>query len=118
SGPIYLETRLTEHLVGFFQKLGVDHLRQDVAPDRSNVVARVRGTGSGPTIWLDAHQDTVPVDGMTIDPFKPIVDGDRLYGRGSSDVKGGMASRLSAFARLAADKQPPPGDVIMSCTCD
>jgi succinyl-diaminopimelate desuccinylase len=118
TGPIYLETRLTEHLVGFFQKLGVEHVRQDVAPDRANVVARVRGRGTGPRILLDAHQDTVPVDGMTIDPFKPIVDGDRLYGRGACDVKGGMAAMLSAFARLAGEKQQPPGDVIMSCTCD
>jgi acetylornithine deacetylase len=118
SGPIYFETRLTEHLVGFFQKLGVDHIRQDIVPGRSNVIARVRGRGAGPTILLDAHQDTVPVDGMTIDPFQPVVDGDRLYGRGACDVKGGMAAMLSAFARLAADRQSPPGDVILSCTCD
>lgn len=118
TGPIFFETRLSEHLVGFFETLGVEHVRIEVAPGRSNVLARVRGQGAGPRILLDAHQDTVPVDGMTIDPFDPVIDGDRLYGRGACDDKGGMAAMLSAFARLAADEQPPPGDVIMSCTCD
>lgn len=118
TGPIYLEAKLSDHLVGFFQRLGVDHVRIEVAPQRANVIACVRGRGGGPCILLDAHQDTVPVDGMTIDPFRPVVDGDRLYGRGACDVKGGMAAMLAAFARLANGSEPPPGDVILSCTCD
>lgn len=118
SGPIYLETRLSDYLVRYFQNLGVEHVRIEVAPDRPNVIARVTGRSAGPTILLDAHQDTVPVDGMMIDPFQPVVDGDRLYGRGACDVKGGLAAMLAAFARLAGAPQAPPGDVIMSCTCD
>jgi acetylornithine deacetylase len=118
SGPDYLETRLTEHLVRWFRDRSIEHVQIEVAPGRSNVVGRIRGRDAGPTILLDAHQDTVPVDGMTIDPFQPVVDGNRLYGRGACDDKGGMAAMLAAVARLAADSGPPPGDVIMSCTCD
>jgi acetylornithine deacetylase len=118
TGSIYFEARLSDYLVDFFRNLGVEHVRIEVAPGRANVLARVPGRGTGPRILLDAHQDTVPVDGMTIDPFKPVVDGDRLYGRGACDVKGGMAAMLAAFARLAAGEQRPAGDVIMSCTCD
>ena len=45
---------------------------------------------------LEAHQDTVPVDGMTVDPWNPkVVDG-RIYGRGSCDIKGGLVAMLGA----------------------
>ena len=118
TGPEYLETRLSEHLVRWFADRNIEHQLVEVAPGRSNVFGRVRGRGTGPSILLDAHQDTVPIDGMTIDPFDPVIDGDRIYGRGACDDKGGLAGMLAALARLAADPEPPPGDVIMSCTCD
>lgn len=118
AGPEYLETRLTEWLVEFFRRLEVPWQRLEVAPGRANVVARVERPGAKTTILLDAHQDTVPVDGMTIEPFRPVVKEGRLYGRGACDVKGGMASMLAAFAKLASDRPPTAANVVMSCTCD
>jgi len=118
SGPEYLETRLTRFLVEFFQKLGVPHEVHEVLPGRANVVARLEVPGARSTLLLDAHQDTVPVDGMCIPPFTPELREGRLYGRGACDVKGGMAAMLSAFARLAADPRGGRHHVIMSCTCD
>ncbi|REJ82086.1 MAG: M20 family peptidase [Planctomycetota bacterium] len=118
SGPEYFETRMSEYLVEYFSDLGVEHQRIEVVPGRSNVVARLPGANGGPTVLLDAHQDTVPVDGMTIPPFEPSVENGRLYGRGACDVKGGMASMLAAFARLAADGGAHAATVVMSCTCD
>jgi acetylornithine deacetylase len=67
---------------------------------------------------FDAHQDTVPVDGMTIAPFEPVERDGRIYGRGSCDVKGGMAAMLAAFARLVQERPPQAANVVMSCTCD
>src|SRR5262249_37151358 len=64
------------------------------------------------------HQDTVPVDGMTIDPFGGEVRSGRLYGRGACDVKGGMTAMLSAFARLVREKPVGACRVIMACTVD
>ncbi|MFN0054821.1 MAG: M20 family metallopeptidase [Planctomycetales bacterium] len=118
AGPEYLETRLTAWLAEFFGRLNVPFRVIEVAPGRSNVVARFDRANSPTTILLDAHQDTVPVEGMTIDPFQPVVRDGRLYGRGACDVKGGMAAMLAAFARLV--RQPPASaaSVIMSCTCD
>lgn len=118
SGPEYLETRLTEFLCGFFRDLGVPHEAIEVLPGRSNVIARWENPGARATILMDAHQDTVPIDGMTISPFLPEVRGDRLYGRGSCDVKGGMAAMLAAFARLVTERPAGAANVIMSCTCD
>jgi acetylornithine deacetylase len=119
SGSIYYEGGVSDYLVGFFEQLGVEHRRIELAPGRSNVLAVLRGTPENNTILLDAHQDTVPVDGMTIDPFAPKLDGDRLYGRGACDVKGGLAAMLAAFARMKEIwSDTKDATVIMSCSCD
>lgn len=118
TGPEYLETRLTAFLAGFFRDLGVRYETIEVLPGRSNVIARFENPGARATILLDAHQDTVPIDGMTIPPFEAAVRDGRLYGRGACDVKGGLAAMLAAFARLVTQRPPQAANVIMSCTCD
>lgn len=101
SGPEFLEGRVSEYLVQRFSSAGLPWARQNVAPGRDNVLAVLEATEPGsPTILWDAHQDTVPVDGMTIAPFTPVVRDARLYGRGACDVKGGMAAMLAALDHL------------------
>ena len=73
---------------------------EEAAPGRPNVVAEV-GDGDGPTLVLCGHIDTVGTSGMDIPPFEPRVDGDRLYGRGSHDMKGGVAAAMAVAASLA-----------------
>lgn len=118
SGPIYFEARVTEYLSQFFTELGCPHEVIEVSSGRCNVVARFDSPGATQTFLLDAHQDTVPVDGMTIPPFEPAIRDGRIYGRGSSDVKGGMAAMLWAFRRLVVEKPAGAASVVMSCTCD
>jgi acetylornithine deacetylase len=65
---------------------------------------------------FEAHQDTVPVDGMTIDPFVPVVRDGRLSGRGACDIKGGLTAMLGAFARLAEERPPDMPTILMACT--
>lgn len=118
SGKIYLEAGITAYLVQWFESLGVAVERQKIAPGRENLLARYTPSRPRRTILFDAHQDTVPVDGMTIEPFTPAVEGSRLYGRGSCDIKGGMTSMLLAFARLVREKPADSAAVIMACTVD
>ena len=118
SGPEYYETRVSDWLCGFFAERDIAHERIEVVPGRSNVVARVDAGADRPTVILDAHQDTVPVDGMTIDPFDPGGRDGKIYGRGACDVKGGMAAMLHAVARLASERPEGAANVVMSCTCD
>jgi acetylornithine deacetylase len=119
-GPPFFEDRLTEHLAGLLVRLGFVVERQPVAPGRENLIARldadVPPERGGRLILLDAHQDTVPVDGMTIEPFLPVIRDGRLYGRGACDAKGGMAAMLAALARLADQRPPGMPTVLLSCT--
>jgi acetylornithine deacetylase len=120
NGDIYYEHRLTAHLEGLFRFLGLPTERHTVAPLRDNIVARLDGDTSpergGKIIMLEAHQDTVPVEGMTIEPFTPRIEAGRMYGRGSCDIKGGMAAMIAALARLAKEKPSRRPTVVMACT--
>ena len=102
-GPECLEGRVTDYLQTTFEKLGLPWARQEVAPGRDNFFSRLDGDPSC-VLLLEAHQDTVPVDGMTIPPFEPTVHDGRLYGRGACDVKGGMTAMIGAIARLKAER--------------
>lgn len=120
DGPDFLEARLTEHLEGLLQGLGLPCQRQTVAPGRDNLVARLEGDPTpkrgGSVLLLEAHQDTVPVHGMTIPPFSPEVRAGRLYGRGACDVKGGMAAMICALARLAEELPRPRPTLYFAAT--
>ena len=78
---------------------GIRAWTEVVAPGRLNAIAEVVG-GDGPTLVLCAHLDTVSSTGMTIPPFEPRIEGDRLYGRGSYDMKGSLAAIMCVAASL------------------
>lgn len=118
EGPEYFETRLTEYLTKWFNDLGVELHVQNIAEGRSNLLAIWRNPDSSRTVLLDAHQDTVPIDGMTIPPFEANERDGRIYGRGACDVKGGLAAMLSAFARIVREAPPDAANLMMSCTVD
>jgi acetylornithine deacetylase len=96
----------------------LDVRRQHAADERSNVVAILKGTGSGRSLMLNGHMDTVGVDGMTINPFNPFVENGLLHGRGACDMKGGIAAMIGAAKSLAAAESKLRGDVILSFVVD
>lgn len=88
----------------------------DVAPGRSNVLARIGPSGQTPLV-LNGHLDVVGTDGMTHAPFEPVTDGDDLYGRGASDMKSGVAAMCVAAARAAA-RGALHSEIIVAAVCD
>ena len=125
SGPDIYEHRVTAYLESFFRSLGVPYERQSIAPLRDNIFAWTDATNSGTgvspvgiTVIFEAHQDTVPTDNMTIDPFAAHIENGRLYGRGACDIKGGMAAMLASFARVAREKPKGAARVLMVCSVD
>jgi acetylornithine deacetylase len=118
SGPDIFEHRVTDYLEGVFKGLGVAYERQPVAPLRENIVAWSGPDDGRPALMFEAHQDTVPTDGMTIEPFGARIADGKLYGRGACDVKGGMAAMLAAFARAVRERPAGAPRLLMACTVD
>jgi succinyl-diaminopimelate desuccinylase len=88
------------------------------APGRPNLVATVPGTGRGPRLVLVAHMDTVPVgEQWTIDPLGGQIRDGAVWGRGSADMKAGLAVAIGLMESLAA-APPPPGEVVLCVTSD
>jgi acetylornithine deacetylase len=82
---------------------------------RPNVIGIARGTGSGRSLMLNAHMDTVGVVGMER-PHDPYVEGNHLYGRGAYDMKGGLSAIMAAAA--VARQRNLRGDVIVTAVVD
>ena len=82
---------------------GFDVRYHDFAPRRTSVIAQIGDIASRPPLCLTGHLDTVPLGSArwTRDPFAAEIDGDRLYGRGTADMKGGVAAILTAAVRLS-----------------
>ncbi len=93
------ERRLAEHLLEELRGLRVD-ARLVGRGERLSVVAEIAARDPLDTVIVASHIDTVPVDGMVIDPFDPIVEDGRVLGRGSCDTKGGMAALVSALEQV------------------
>jgi succinyl-diaminopimelate desuccinylase len=92
---------------------------REVLPGRSNVIARLPSTGNLPALALIAHMDTVPFgEGWTLSPTSgEIVDG-KLYGRGSCDMKSGLAVAMYAFAAAARTGRKLDRTLLMCATVD
>jgi acetylornithine deacetylase len=118
QSPDLYEHRVTVYLEDFFKGLGVPCERQTVAPQRSNILARFESPGARRTLIFEAHQDTVPTDNMTVEPFGAHVENGRLYGRGACDIKGGMAAMLTAFARVVRERPAGACNLVMACSVD
>ena len=93
---------------------------EEVAPGRPNAIIRIDGGLPGPTLLFEGHTDVVTEGdhaNWSVDPFGgEIIDG-RLYGRGSADMKGGVAAMM--FATRAVQLEGPfPGTIILAILCD
>jgi len=87
------------------------------APGRTTVVGTLAGSGGGRSLLLNAHLDTVGVEGMT-DPFSAEIRDGRLYGRGAYDMKNGMAAGMAAAKALADASIKLRGDLIVAGVAD
>ncbi|MFO0948142.1 MAG: M20 family metallopeptidase [Planctomycetota bacterium] len=118
EGAPYFEERLTAFLEDWLRPLDVELRRQPVRPERENLLATYHAPNPTSHILLEVHQDTVPTDGMVIDPFRPVVEGNRLYGRGACDNKGPMTAMLLALKRLSEERPAGSASVTLALTVD
>jgi acetylornithine deacetylase len=93
------EQAIAEHVASVLGRLGMD-AELVGRGGRTSVVAEAIAGSDCDTMLVASHLDTVPVDGMVIDPFDPVIEGDRILGRGSCDTKAGMAALFEALERV------------------
>lgn len=112
------EVELANFVQRYFQQRQIETWRQEVYPQRPNIIARVPGRDASRRIVFEAHLDTVSTAGMSIPPWEPEIRDGRMYGRGACDTKGGMAAMMHALANLSEEAVPPPCDVLFAATID
>ena len=116
---ILYESRVTGFLEHEFRNMACEFRRQTIAPGRDNIIATYTPPTPAPfSVLFEAHQDTVPVDAMTVEPFGAKVEGGRMYGRGTCDVKAGVAVMLGTLWRLMREKPAGSAKVIAAFTVD
>lgn len=116
--PPGTERDVVRRLEDSCRELGFAVEIEEVEPGRPNLYAWV-GDVEGPGLLLLAHTDTVPVgSGWTRSPTGGEIEDGRLYGRGSADMKAGIAAAVAAMAAVAAGLTPLPGHVMLAAVVD
>lgn len=110
------ETACAQFLADVLSQWGFAVSLEEIAPGRSNVLARIGPAGHSPLI-LNGHLDVVGTEGMVHEPFVPEIRDGRMYGRGATDMKGGIASMCVAAAR-ASTRGALASEIIIAAVCD
>ena len=111
------EAEIANAIAATLRQGGLDVEIQEVAAGRSNVIGILEGRQQGRSLMLCGHMDTVGVAGMDA-PFDPVQKDGRIYGRGSQDMKGGLASMIAAVLRLAKNGGLAAGRMLLAAVVD
>ena len=111
------EMAIAAYVADALRRLGLGVSRVEVHSGRPSVAAILRGTGGGRSLMLNAHLDTVGVEGMA-DPFTPILRDGKMYGRGAYDMKGSLAACLATVKALVDAKVAMRGDLLLAAVAD
>jgi succinyl-diaminopimelate desuccinylase len=118
QNPGALEGRCAAWLEQRLRAASIDVHRCDTPEGRPNLVATVPGSGQAPRLVLLGHMDTVPVgEPWTVEPLGGVIRDGAVWGRGTADMKGGLAVAVNVLEALAAGARPP-GDVVLCATAD
>jgi acetylornithine deacetylase/succinyl-diaminopimelate desuccinylase-like protein len=120
TNPPGNEAAAAELLRGYLEAAGVECRLYARVPERANLVARIPGTGGGPSLALLCHTDVVPADPAQWQhpPFGgDLVDGE-IWGRGALDMKGQVAAAAAAVAGLAREGWRGKGDLVLIAAAD
>jgi acetylornithine deacetylase/succinyl-diaminopimelate desuccinylase family protein len=109
-----LEVEVVKALEEFFVEQGLPYELQPVDEKRSNIIARLPGAGGGRTLALNGHLDTVPPYNMKVEPFAAVMEGSRIYGRGTVDMKGPIAAMIMALLAFQRAGIKLKGDVFFT----
>ncbi|HEY1341055.1 MAG TPA: ArgE/DapE family deacylase [Bryobacteraceae bacterium] len=111
------EREIAQFIAASLETAGLSVQTFEPEPGRTSVLGRLRGSGGGRSLMLNAHCDTVDVAGMA-EPFSAAIRDGKLYGRGSFDMKGSLAACMAAAKALADSGVRLRGDVLVAAVAD
>lgn len=111
------EKKIAFYIKAFFDKEGISCGVTEIADGRYNVDAVIKGTGGGKSLLLTGHIDTVPPYDME-DAFSGRIEDGKVFGRGACDMKGPLASMMTAMAALKRSGVRLKGDLYFSGVAD
>lgn len=115
EGTLANHTEIARFLAGELKTLGMEVHVIEPTPSYPIVIGRLRGAGGGPVLGMMGHYNTVPVgnrERWTVDPFAAEIRYGRIYGRGASDQKGGIAALLAATRAIVESRVALRGDLL------
>lgn len=116
------EHAMADWIAATFEKMGMDEIERIPVDGAGDTIVGVIDRSSdpeGPSMLLNFHLDTFPVcEGWETNPFDPFVKGNRLYGLGAHDMKGGAAALLGAVEALLDDEVGFDGRLVVAATSD
>lgn len=119
TNPGEFEYKLADFVVSWLSSTGAEISLNEVKDGRCNVVARLRGKVSSPALVYICHMDTVPLgDGWEHEPLAAEITDGKMYGRGSCDMKSGLASGMIAFRNIAAAGRELERDFVFIASVD
>ncbi len=108
------ESEVGQFLHTYCQEKGLPSELVPVDGERANCIVHFKGKGTGKTLMLNGHLDTVPPYQMTIDPYAAEERDGAIWGRGAVDMKGPIAAMIVALLALKKSPYQPDGDVIFT----
>jgi acetylornithine deacetylase len=111
------ETEIASYIDRVLRDMGLEVAVHEPEPGRPSVVGIARGSGGGRSLMLNAHVDTVGIEGMP-DAFSGEIRGGKLFGRGAYDMKGSVAACIGAIKALSESDAPLPGDLLVALVAD
>jgi succinyl-diaminopimelate desuccinylase len=108
-GKERVEEKMADYVTDYCKAMGMTVDKQEVAPGRPNLMAHWPEQTGSKSLMLEAHMDTVTVEGMIVNPFAGDIRDGRIFGRGTCDTKGTMAAFLTAL-RIAGERGQLPAD--------
>ena len=110
------ESDVARYLAHFLEQQGYDVQLQEVETGRFQTVATLKGSGGGKSLMFNGHIDIDPLAmGWKRDPWIPQVEGDRLYGAGIRNMKGGVCSMIEAAQAIRRSGVRLKGDLVLAC---